>query len=126
VAHEFAGRFWKLTNIPDVQLREKLHACLASIFREHIRAKRLRQLPSGPHPADVVPIISRIGCCTSKRPQSEALRIDFREIGHAANQRNGISVKPGFAVHQMLNGIVCAIANEWLWINHQPRFSFRP
>ena len=34
-------------------------------------------------------------------------------------------MKPCFTVHQVLHGIVRAIANEWFWINHQPRLSLR-
>jgi hypothetical protein len=78
------------------------------------RTKELqRQLPSGPHPAGVLPIVSRIGCCASQHPKPEALRIDLGEIGNPANQLNRISMKPCFAIHQVLNGIVCAIADEW-------------
>lgn len=78
------------------------------------RTRKLqRQLPSGPHPAGVLAIISRIGCCTSKRPKLKAFRIDLSEIGNAANQINRISVKPFFAIYQVLNGIVCAIPDEW-------------
>ena len=82
------------------------------------RTRKLqRQRPGGPHPTVVLPIVSRIGCCAGKCPKPEALRIDLGEISNAANQFNRIMMKPSFAIHQVLHGIVSAIANEWFWVN---------
>src|ERR1700687_4509591 len=85
-----------------------------------------RQLPSGCCPPRVLPIVPRIGCCAGKCPKPKALRIDLGEIGNAANQLNRVTMKARFAIHQVLNRGVCAIADEWLWVNQQPRLSLRP
>jgi hypothetical protein len=82
------------------------------------REELQRQVLSGPHPSDVLPVVSRIGCRASKRPKPEAFRIDLCESGNAADQLNRITMKPCFAIHQVLDGIVCAIAGEWFWANH--------
>src|SRR3954469_4483809 len=73
----------------------------------------------------VFPIVAWFGSCAREHPQANALTVNIEEIREAANGGLRIRAKPGTAVQQMLGRIVRGIAEEWLWIDDEPRLSIR-
>ena len=53
------------------------------------------------------------------------LVIDFCQTGNPLDQTGGVAVKTYFAIYQVLDGIVRAIADEGLWVDCQPRLPLR-
>lgn len=76
------------------------------------------ECPSDIHPPPVAPILSWIACRTGKRPKAKPLWIDLGKVGNTINQPNGIFMETCFAIEQVLDWIIGAVADERLRIDH--------